>query len=302
MKYEGDEAMLEKVKKNKYGFYELKNKPTEEEQKKNFEETYYQESQAAYEASYSEEEKKFFYSKISQKEMAFRKAMLVSEEKISILDVGCGEGFLLKYFKEKGNDVLGVDFSKYGIEHNNPEMLPYFIQGDCYQVLNKLITQDKKFDVVNMDAVLDMVQRPDELLEIIKELLKENGVLVCKVGNNYSSFQLGLMEQGILDREYWLDEEGHSWYFNKDGFINFFNEHGYYCMDLYAEGLIEFNLLNELTNYYENPEVGKACYKAKIRMENMLNGISPQKTNEIMRLFGQMGLGRELVGIFKNVS
>lgn len=34
--------MLEKVIKNKFGFYELRNKPTAEEQQKDFEEEYYQ--------------------------------------------------------------------------------------------------------------------------------------------------------------------------------------------------------------------------------------------------------------------
>ena len=157
----------------------------------------------------------------------------------------------------------------------------------------------EKYDVINMDAVLDMVQDQERLLELIKPLLNEDGVVVCKVGNNYSDFQLKLLEKEILSKEYWLDEKGHTYYFNKDGLINFFGAYGYECKDIYAEGLIEFNLFNELTNYYENPKVGKACWKAKLNTENMLHHISPEKTNEIMRIFGQMGLGRELVGIFQ---
>ena len=289
--------MLDKVLKNSYGFYELKNKPTAEEQKKNFEEEYFQESQGGYESKYPVEALEFFRNKIEQKEIAIRR-VLHKKEKMKILDIGCGEGFLLKYFWEKGNDVVGIDFSRYGMENNNPEVLPYLRQGDCYEVIEELVGKKEKYDVINMDAVLDMVQEQGRLLETIKPLLKEDGIVVCKIGNNYSNFQLELLEKGILSKEYWLDEKGHTFYFNKDGFINFFDAYGYENKDIYAEGLIEFNLLNELTNYYENPQTGKACWRAKINSENMLHSISPEKTNEIMRIFGQMGLGRELVGIF----
>lgn len=290
---------FDKVIKNEYGFYELKQKPSEEEQKRIFENEYYQEGQSSYEVTYPDDAIKYFMNKAEQKEIAIRRIIGSSKEKLKILDIGCGEGFLLKHFWLKGYDILGIDYSEYAMRHNNPELLPRFRQGDCYEVLRSLISQEEKFDIVNMDAVLDMVQRPAELIELIKQVLKEDGVMSCKVANNYSDLQIKLLEEQVLTQEYWLDEQGHSWYFNKDGFINFFKAHGYTCVDLYGEGLSEFNLLNDLTNYYENPKAGKSCWKAKLRIENMLHELSAEKTNEIMRLFGQMGLGRELVGIFK---
>lgn len=290
--------MFEKVVKNEFGFYELKNKPTAEEQAKDFEEAYYQNEKAGYESQYLPEALIYFHNKAQQKESAIKKLHPVVGKQ-SLLDIGCGEGFLLKYFHEMGYEVTGIDFSKYAMEHNNPELLSCLKQGDCYRILEELIDESQQYDIVNMDSVLDMVQDQTKLLELIRKVLKKDGVLCCKVGNNYSDYQLGLLEQGILTKEYWLDEEGHTYYFNKDGFIRFFEANGFCCKDIYAEGLIELNLLNELTNYYENPKTGKSCYKAKLRTENMLHELSPEKTHEIMRLFGQMGLGRELVGIFQ---
>lgn len=61
---------------------------------------------------------------------------------------------------------------------------------------------------------------------------------------------------------------------------------------------VELNLLNKYTNYYENPEVGKECWKTTFNIENMLHNLSMENTIEIMKLFGEMGLGRELLGIF----
>ena len=45
----------------------------------------------------------------------------------SILDVGCGKGFLLYEFTQvlPGIQVSGIDISKYGIEHAKEEVKPY---------------------------------------------------------------------------------------------------------------------------------------------------------------------------------
>lgn len=289
--------MLDKVKKNKYGFYELKNKPIAEEQALNFEEEYYQNEEGGHENNYPTEALEYFENKAVQREYIIRK-ILGEDRKLRILDIGCGEGFLLQHFLNKGAEVCGIDYSKYGIEHNNPQLLPFLMQGDCYKILEKLIENNEVFDVVNTDCTLDMVPNPELLLQLIKRVVKKDGLIACKVSNNYSDFQIELLKNGTLSKEFWLDEKGHPSYFNKDGFVNFFDSNGYECKGVYSERLIELNLMNELTNYYEKPETGKACWKTAFKIENMLHDLSMEDTVNIMRLFANMGLGRELLGIF----
>lgn len=290
--------MFEKVKKTEYG-YELIEKPNAAMQKSDFEDNYYQQCRNNYEAEYTDMEIQYFLNKLGQKECAFQRAWEQKEGKRSLLDIGCGEGFFLSYFHEKGYEVTGIDFSSYGITKHNPQALPYFIQGDCYEVLKLLAEKGQVFDAVNMDGVLDMVQDAGKLLELVKKVLGAGGIFACKVANNYSALQMHLLSDGTLKKEYWLDEKGHPWYFNKEGFLALLHDHGYQCEDLYSEGLAESFLFNELTNYYENPETGKACYRAKIRFENMMHQISAEQTNEVMRQFAKMGIGRELAGIFR---
>lgn len=290
--------MFEKVKKTEYG-YELIVKPSAAVQKSDFEDNYYQQCNNNYEAEYTDMEIQYFFNKIGQKECAFQRVWKQKEGKRRLLDIGCGEGFLLSYFQEKGYEVTGIDFSSYGITKHNPKVLPCFIQGDCYEVLELLAEKGQVFDVVNMDGVLDMVQDAEKLLELVKKVLDAGGIFACKVGNNYSALQMHLLSDGTLKEEYWLDEKGHPRYFDKEGFLALMHDHGYQCEDLYSEGLAEAFLFNELTNYYENSEIGKACYRAKIRFENMMHQISAEQTNEVMRQFAKMGIGRELAGIFR---
>lgn len=284
---------------NEYGYYELEKPPTAEERKKVFEQEYYQNSMSSYEQAYGEAELKYFENKLEQKEMMLRAQFPKEKEQFSLLDIGCGEGFALAYFKRKGFEVQGIDFSVYGVEKHNPQVKEDMIQGDCEEILPQLIREGKQFDIINMDSVLDMAVHPKHILNLCRSLLDDTGVMLIKVANNYSLLQQHLLAEKKLSDTYWLDKSGHPSYFNRTGLINLLDDAGYQCLAAFGESFIDFNLLNENTNYYERKEVGKSCYLAKIDLENLMHGISPEKTLEIFRLLGELGFGREIIGIFK---
>lgn len=64
----------------------------------------------------------------------------------SILDVGCGKGFLLYEFTQllPGCTVAGLDLSEYAIENAKPEVKPFLKVGNAV----KLPYPDKSFDFV----------------------------------------------------------------------------------------------------------------------------------------------------------
>jgi 2-polyprenyl-3-methyl-5-hydroxy-6-metoxy-1,4-benzoquinol methylase len=294
MKKEYDKVFL-----NQYGYYELKQKPTVEERKKEFEEIYYQQIGGPYQKEYTQDELEFKNIKLEQRKYIYEKNFGREITGLSLLDIGCGEGFTLRYFKELNMHVTGIDFSSWAIEHQNKEMMQYFIQGDAEKILPLLIEKNNKYDVINMDQVLDMMVNPEKVLIMCKSLLGENGILVIKVANNYSQLQTTLLENGQLKEEYWLDDPGHPRYFNKEGLIRYLSNMGYDCIDFYGESFIDFNLINPRTNYYENPECGKDDYKARIQLETMLHNISVKKSLEVYKLLADMGFGREIIGVFK---
>lgn len=298
------EDKFQSVFLNEYGYYELRVQNSAEERGKNFEEKYFQEYGGhTYAKEYSLEEKQSILSKIEQRAYVVEQNLTALGNwkggKFSLLDIGCGEGFLLKYFYDKGVRVKGIDFGSYALQQFNSEMLPFLEQGDMQRLLPKMADRQEYFDVINMDRVLDMVPDAGASLETIKPLMTDKSILIIKVANNYSNLQRMLLQSGELREEYWLDDPDHTGYFNREGMIALLEDHGFTCMDFYGDTFVDFNLINPLTNYYEHPKVGKATHKASVRLEKLLHEVSMERTVEIYRMLGDMGFGREIVGVFK---
>ena len=105
------------VKKNRFGFYELKEKPSPNELTEYYKEKYYQESKSTYEKKYSEKEILHIQNMIEQKYFILKDLFSKKKEiKQSMLDIGAGEGWVLDYYKKKGWDCTGLDFSDFGLK------------------------------------------------------------------------------------------------------------------------------------------------------------------------------------------
>ncbi len=157
-----------------------------------------------------------------------------------------------------------------------------------------MVSKGEKFDVINMDQSLDMMLEPEKVLKLCKNILQNDGVMIIKVANNYSVLQEYLIKTQKVDREFWLDEEGHPYYFNKEGLIKFLNAFGYRCENVYGESFIDFNLLNDKTNYYRDKTVGKSCYYARIELELLMEKVSEEKHWKYIDFWAKWGLEGKL--------
>lgn len=97
----------------------------------------------------------------------------------TLLDVGCGYGLFLKYARERGWKVYGVDICK--------EECRYAVDKLGLDVFNGTLFDasypDKYFDVITLWNVLEHVPDPVSLLKECCRIMKEGGLLLLRVPN-----------------------------------------------------------------------------------------------------------------------
>jgi len=115
-----------------------------------------------------------------------KKAELILEYKKNgrILDVGCGDGSLLKFLKESGWQVFGVEphetSSRYAQEVLGLNVFPGRLDEANYP--------EESFDVITLFHVLEHLPDPAETLEKSRPLLRKDGFLLVEVPN-FESFE-----------------------------------------------------------------------------------------------------------------
>ena len=143
---------MEKVVKNKFGFYSTKDMPTANELSEYYEKRYFQESAGLYRSEYNQDELVYFDNKAKVAEYICQKSIG------SLLDVGCGEGYFAKYFKEKNCDIKTLDYSSHGISNHNPELLETHITGDVFKLLEDITNKEIKEGFRRIEIALKRIK------------------------------------------------------------------------------------------------------------------------------------------------
>jgi len=226
--------------KHELGFYQVSPTPGNEELNDYYSKKYFQESKSkSYAKSYSNEELEFINSKAVITQQIWKK------KPGHILDIVCGEGFLIKLFKENDWKVTACDFSSFGLKEQNPDLMEFFKKGDIFEILETL---EEKYDIINLSNVLEHVREPLKLLDMIKSLLKEDGLMRIEVPNDFSDFQEHLQKSGKT-QEHWFAPPDHLNYFTFKSLRNVLDNRGFVMKRMLADFPIEMFLTNEHSNY-----------------------------------------------------
>ena len=116
-------------------------------------------------------------------EIPAMKSMLPDLTGKTILDLGCGEGMMCRYFMEKGaKSVLGVDISNNMINEAKKQTKDPNV---TYQILamENLSTINQKFDIVFSSLAFHYIEDFEKLMRDISSLLNENGILLFSQEN-----------------------------------------------------------------------------------------------------------------------
>jgi len=216
------------------------------------------------------------------------------KKKRSFIDIGCGEGWVLNEFEKKGNTVLGVDFSRYGVEKFHPHLLSFFEQGNIYDLLENMIEKGSRFDILMLANVIEHVIDPETLLQKIKGIMFPESLLIIIAPNDFSRLQELLIEKKKISRKFWLAYPDHLSYFNKESMGYFLSAQEFELKAVVAENPVDLNLLNDNSNYIEDPEKGKATHMFRVLADNFLADNDTDKLLQIYEILGSMGIGRDL--------
>ncbi len=290
--------MTPEVIKNKYGYYELANKPTEAELKEYYQEKYYQQNQGAYQKSYNDDERTFLASRVN------RKLEIIKEETNlqgpgRVLDVGCGEGWTLNFFDKEGWEVSGLEYSDFGLMQFNAHLRDALTAGDVWSNLGQLIADGKQYDVVILDNVLEHVIDPSRMIAQLQHILAPQGILIIEVPNDFSRLQALLLDEGQIDRQFWVTAPDHISYFNKEGLTNLAAAKGWDLARFSTDYPIDLNLLNPDSNYVMDKTKGRNVHLARVAFENLLDELPTKDVNTFYEALAQLGLGRNLTAFFK---
>lgn len=134
----------------------------------------------------------------------------------SILDIGCGKGYLLYEFKKLNPDfkILGVDISEYALAHSEPAVSQYLKFDSAAEVL----FPEKSFDAVISINTLHNLELPALFSALEKiQSIKKNHAYICVESYRNQTEKWNLMRWQLTCECFFTPEEW-VWIFKKAGY------------------------------------------------------------------------------------
>jgi len=141
-----------------------------------------------------------------------------ASDRVKIVELGCGQGDLLKAFKgDPRVEIVGMDYAAGPVNHLKSLGFNANLGG-----LSEVPIPDGQLDAVVMLHVLEHVREPEVVLKKAFNLLKSGGVLyaVCPCSAHFKAGLAG-------DNWKYLGPPGHLWYFTPKSFKMFAEKVGF---------------------------------------------------------------------------
>ena len=281
------------IRKNILGYYEVANKPSEVELNNFYSEKLYQsptDHSYSYKMQYRPEELTYIENKSKK---IYEIVKNVTNK--TLLDVGCGEGYVSRFFFDLDYKIKALDYSSFAVKNHNSKVCPFFIAGDVFKNLDLIIESKEKYGIIILNNVIEHVLNPKNVLKKIHNILADDGILVITAPNDFSCLQKELLRKKYIYERNWLAPPMHLSYFNLETLSNLVEYCGYNIFDYYAEYPIDFDLLVDYTNYVNNKDVGKYSHLKRLRIDNFLCNQSISKVNTYYKSLADLGAGRDIV-------
>lgn len=209
----------------------------------------------------------------------------------TVMDIGCGDGELLKKFKKNNWSVSGIEPSK-NLKFQND-----------LNIINEDFEKIKKFekkDAVVLNYVLEHHPDPINFLKKIKrEVLKSGGILLIEVPNDFNELQL-VCEKACDSGKYWIKFPDHLNYFTFKSLRKLLEILDFDVVYQEASFPLElFILMGE--DYIKNKKLGKKIHAKRVLFEtNMIKAGKNQLKRDIYSKLSELNIGRSIIMYAKN--
>ncbi len=224
----------------------------------------------------------------------------VSKSLNSIIEIGSGEGFFLKSALDRELSILGIDFDKKQIHKSNQSCSKYFIATD--DPVNEAFSKNRSPSCLVLRHVIEHVPNPLEILDVIARNLVRGAVIVIEAPHDFKSLQKYLINNSLVDNEYWVSHPEHLSYFEPKHIESILKDRGFKIVESYSDFPIELALLSDHLNYSKNRENGRKMHNFRCRVNSYL--YKEKDINQILGIYKAMhnaGLGRSFTIIAERV-
>lgn len=280
------------------GFLEVVERPTPEQLAEYYAENYFQNEAGNFRKSYPPKELEVIRLRIAHRAEHAR-ALLGHEKPGRLLDVGCGEGFVLDIFHRLGWQVEGLDYSRAGVQQMNPDHAEHVEQGDVFALLDVRIAAKEEYTLVWLGNVLEHVLDPVSLLTSLRPLVAPNGLLVVTVPNDGNEYQEELYASGAISQRFWIAIPDHMSYFTADSLHRTAEATGWACLAIQGDFPIDLFLAHEGSNYVADRSRGPAAHRARIALEHLIAKRGVEAANRFYTALAEVGLGRNLTAFLR---
>lgn len=164
----------------------------------------------------------------------------IQNQKIRVLDLGCGNGSLTQQIAHHGYEVVGVEDSKSGVEIASQSISECkFILASIYNLPYKELAGN--FDIVIAAEVIEHLMYPKELIINAKKCLKPGGKLIITTPYHGYWKHLAIAVLGKADKHFdpfW--DGGHIKFFSVSTITKLFQEEGFVDIDLKFAGRVPY--------------------------------------------------------------
>lgn len=210
---------------------------------------------------------------------------------VSILDVGCGWGQTMQYLASKGAVCSGFDPAPEAVAHVKSCGL------ECIQAgMERMdVFAGRRFEVVMLMNVLEHLSDPIMVINDIQQnVLKDGGLLIVEVPNEFNAFQMAGKELHGLS-EWWVAPPAHLNYFSPSTLKRLLNASGFTVSHLASSFPIEVFLLMG-DNYVGNRELGRHCHEQRMAFEMNLRRLGRADVlNTFYQALASVDLGRQVI-------